>query len=74
MMSATGPDDKLAAGGCVEDVQITGHIIDSLLLPKVLDVITTAGGSFRIKKITIGQAAPTRALPWWKCGPPRPRC
>lgn len=56
MMSATGPDDKLAAGGCVEDVQITGHIIDSLLLPKVLDVITTAGGSFRIKKITIGQS------------------
>lgn len=40
----------------VEEVQIAGHIIDSLLLPKVLDLITSAGGTFRMKKITIGQA------------------
>ena len=40
----------------VEDVEISGHIIDSLILPKVLDLITTRGGSFRIKQITIGQA------------------
>ena len=40
----------------VEDVQISGHIIDSLLLPKVLDVITASGGAFRIKQISIGQA------------------
>jgi lysine-ketoglutarate reductase/saccharopine dehydrogenase-like protein (TIGR00300 family) len=40
----------------VEEVQIAGHIIDSLILPKVLDLITAAGGSFRIKKITVGQA------------------
>src|SRR5260370_1093767 len=40
----------------VEDVQISGHIIDSLILPKILDLITTGGGSFRIKKISIGQA------------------
>jgi lysine-ketoglutarate reductase/saccharopine dehydrogenase-like protein (TIGR00300 family) len=39
-----------------EDVEISGHIIDSLLLPKILDKITEAGGTFRIKKITIGQA------------------
>ena len=32
-----------------------GHIIDSLILPKVLDVITSRGGSFRIKQIAIGQ-------------------
>jgi lysine-ketoglutarate reductase/saccharopine dehydrogenase-like protein (TIGR00300 family) len=40
----------------VEDVEISGHIIDSLILPKILDVITTRGGAFRIKQISIGQA------------------
>ena len=39
-----------------EDVQIAGHIIDSLILPKILDLITAGGGTFRIKRITIGQA------------------
>ncbi len=38
----------------VEEVEVRGHIIDSLILPKVLDSITSAGGSFRIKNITIG--------------------
>ncbi len=45
-----------AAHPHVEDVEVHGHIIDSLILPKILDVITAAGGSFRIKRITIGQA------------------
>jgi lysine-ketoglutarate reductase/saccharopine dehydrogenase-like protein (TIGR00300 family) len=40
----------------VEEVEVRGHIIDSLILPKVLDTITAAGGSFRIKNVTIGQA------------------
>jgi lysine-ketoglutarate reductase/saccharopine dehydrogenase-like protein (TIGR00300 family) len=40
--------------GHVERVELAGHIIDSLLLPKVLDFITAAGGSFRIEKIAIG--------------------
>ncbi len=39
-----------------EDVEIAGHIIDSLILPKVLDTITAGGGAFRIKRITVGQA------------------
>ena len=39
----------------VEDVELRGHIVDSLILPKVLDQITAGGGSFRIKRITIGQ-------------------
>jgi hypothetical protein len=39
----------------VEEVEITGHIIDSLILPKVLDSITASGGRFRIANITIGQ-------------------
>jgi lysine-ketoglutarate reductase/saccharopine dehydrogenase-like protein (TIGR00300 family) len=38
-----------------EDVELHGHIIDSLLLPKVLDVILTRGGSYVIKDIKIGQ-------------------
>jgi lysine-ketoglutarate reductase/saccharopine dehydrogenase-like protein (TIGR00300 family) len=39
----------------VEQVEIAGHIIDSLILPKVLDTITASGGTFRIVSITIGQ-------------------
>src|SRR5881275_1163187 len=55
-----------AAGtdGFVERVELGGHIIDSLLLPKVLDFITAAGGSFRIEKISIGhdRSDPSYAL------------
>ena len=39
-----------------QDIEVSGHIIDSLILPKVLDCITSAGGSFRIKNISVGQA------------------
>src|SRR5262245_59378463 len=39
----------------VEEVELQGHIIDSLLLPKVLDEILTRGGSYVIKEIRIGQ-------------------
>jgi lysine-ketoglutarate reductase/saccharopine dehydrogenase-like protein (TIGR00300 family) len=47
----------------VEDVELSGHIIDSLLLPKVLDEILTRGGSFVIKDIQIGshQSDPSHA-------------
>ena len=40
----------------VEDVEVRGHIIDSLILPKILDCISAGGGGFRIKEIAIGQA------------------
>ncbi|MCI0681981.1 MAG: TIGR00300 family protein [Gemmataceae bacterium] len=39
----------------VEDVELQGHIIDSLLLPKVLDEILTRGGTYMIKEIQLGQ-------------------
>ena len=39
----------------VEEVQVEGHIIDSLLLPKILDEILTRGGTYVIKDIQIGQ-------------------
>jgi lysine-ketoglutarate reductase/saccharopine dehydrogenase-like protein (TIGR00300 family) len=38
----------------VEDIEVRGHIIDSLILPKVLDGITAAGGQFEIKDIAVG--------------------
>ncbi len=39
----------------VEEVELRGHILDSLLLPKVLDQILTHGGSYVISEIQIGQ-------------------
>ncbi len=38
-----------------EQIELRGHIIDSLLLPKVLDEILTCGGSFSIREIKIGK-------------------
>ncbi|PYL08877.1 MAG: TIGR00300 family protein, partial [Verrucomicrobia bacterium] len=38
-----------------ETIELRGHIIDSLILPKVLDEILRAGGTFRIEQIKIGQ-------------------
>ncbi|MEW6683657.1 MAG: TIGR00300 family protein [Nitrospirota bacterium] len=37
-----------------ETVELRGHIIDSLLLPKVLDEIMTLGGSFEIMELAVG--------------------
>jgi lysine-ketoglutarate reductase/saccharopine dehydrogenase-like protein (TIGR00300 family) len=49
---------------CVEDVEVRGHIIDSLILPKILDLICADAGGFRIKDISVGQthSDPSRAL------------
>jgi lysine-ketoglutarate reductase/saccharopine dehydrogenase-like protein (TIGR00300 family) len=38
-----------------ETVELRGHIIDSLILPKVLDEILTRGATFKIGEIRIGQ-------------------
>ena len=47
-----------------EIVELRGHIIDSLLLPKILDEILTRGGSYVIKEIQVGQRPedPSHAL------------
>ena len=37
----------------VEQVEIAGRIIDSLILPKVLDAIAAGGGTFRIAQIAV---------------------
>jgi lysine-ketoglutarate reductase/saccharopine dehydrogenase-like protein (TIGR00300 family) len=49
------PKTALASPGAVEEIEIQGHIIDSLLLPKILDEILTHGGSYVLKDIRIGQ-------------------
>src|SRR5437868_8245795 len=38
-----------------ETIELRGHIIDSLILPKVLDQILTRGATFKIAEIKIGQ-------------------
>jgi lysine-ketoglutarate reductase/saccharopine dehydrogenase-like protein (TIGR00300 family) len=38
-----------------ETIELRGHIIDSLILPKVLDQILTRGATFKIVEIKIGQ-------------------
>src|SRR5439155_4822070 len=38
-----------------EQIELRGHIIDSLILPKVLDEILTNGGSFTIRQMKVGQ-------------------
>jgi lysine-ketoglutarate reductase/saccharopine dehydrogenase-like protein (TIGR00300 family) len=53
-MSHTAPP-PVASGGVIEEVVLQGHIIDSLLLPKVLDEIVTRGGSYVLRDIRIGQ-------------------
>lgn len=57
-----------------EDVELAGHIIDSLLLPKVMDEITGLGGDYQSQEVRIGHnrrdpsyvrltvSAPTREL------------
>src|SRR4051794_41676249 len=38
----------------VEEVEVKGHIVDSLLLAKILDPILQMGGTFEIRECTIG--------------------
>ncbi len=38
----------------IEEIEVRGHIVDSLILPKILDRILQLGGSFEIRECTIG--------------------
>jgi lysine-ketoglutarate reductase/saccharopine dehydrogenase-like protein (TIGR00300 family) len=42
-------------------VQLSGHIIDSLILPKVLDLIISLGAEFQILDIQVGHRRPDRS-------------
>ena len=64
-MAVSTSESFPSAADCCEDVEIRGHIIDSLILPKVLDCILNNGGTFRIKQITDRARRRTiRATPW----------
>ncbi|MGH9273982.1 MAG: TIGR00300 family protein, partial [Acidimicrobiales bacterium] len=46
-----------------ETIELTGHIVDSLLLAKVLDVIVDAGVAYELAEVDIGRTNidPSRA-------------
>jgi lysine-ketoglutarate reductase/saccharopine dehydrogenase-like protein (TIGR00300 family) len=46
--------DRARQSGASEEVEVRGHIVDSLLLPKILDRILLMGGSFEIRECRIG--------------------
>jgi hypothetical protein len=48
------PPEADAGDGSVEEVEVRGHIVDSLLLPKILDQILKMGGTFEIRECQIG--------------------
>src|SRR3954453_10436202 len=52
------PDERRTAAGeragAIEEIEVRGHIVDSLLLPKILDRILQMGGTFEIRECTIG--------------------
>ena len=41
-------------GACSEVVRLDGHVVDSLLLPKVLDAIVDAGATYEILELEMG--------------------
>lgn len=43
-------------------VELSGHIIDSLILPKVLDLINSLGGEFEILEIEVGHRRKDRSF------------
>src|SRR4051812_28689009 len=49
--TATG---EQAGAGATEEVEVRGHIVDSLLLPKILDRILQMGETFEIRECRIG--------------------
>lgn len=53
-MSTQRKDGRRGDHGLVEQVEVHGHIIDSLLLPKILDRILQMGGTFEILECRIG--------------------
>jgi lysine-ketoglutarate reductase/saccharopine dehydrogenase-like protein (TIGR00300 family) len=46
--------DQAEDAPAVEEVEVRGHIVDSLLLPKILDRILQMGGTFEIRECRIG--------------------
>ena len=49
-----GAQAVAADAPATEEVEVRGHIVDSLLLPKILDRILQMGGTFEIRECKIG--------------------
>jgi lysine-ketoglutarate reductase/saccharopine dehydrogenase-like protein (TIGR00300 family) len=49
-----GPAENASTAKVTEEVEVRGHIVDSLLLPKILDRILLMGGSFELRECKIG--------------------
>ncbi|MFW6124879.1 MAG: TIGR00300 family protein [Pirellulales bacterium] len=54
-MSSPAQTPKPTRPAVVEEIELQGHVIDSLILPKILDEITYLGGTFQIKEFRLGQ-------------------
>jgi lysine-ketoglutarate reductase/saccharopine dehydrogenase-like protein (TIGR00300 family) len=50
----TKPAHAKKSHGVVEEIEVRGHIVDSLLLPKILDRILQLGATFEIRECRIG--------------------
>jgi lysine-ketoglutarate reductase/saccharopine dehydrogenase-like protein (TIGR00300 family) len=48
------PSGEATGPGVIEEVEVRGHIIDSLILPKILDRILQMGATFEIRECRIG--------------------
>jgi lysine-ketoglutarate reductase/saccharopine dehydrogenase-like protein (TIGR00300 family) len=51
---SAGAAERVGPQGVVEEIEVRGHIVDSLLLPKILDRILLMGGTFEIHDCKIG--------------------
>ena len=61
--STASGSEETTSSRFTEDVEVAGHIIDSLLFPKILDEIVALGGQFDILDVQIGhhRADPSHA-------------
>ncbi|MDG3005763.1 TIGR00300 family protein [Paludisphaera mucosa] len=53
-MASREKSSEARAAGSGEEIEVRGHIVDSLLLPKILDRILQMGGTFEIRECRIG--------------------
>ena len=50
----TKPMNRKRQDGVVEEIEVKGHIVDSLILPKILNRILQMGGTHEIREFKIG--------------------
>lgn len=50
------------------EIKLSGHIIDSLMLPKTLDRIMDKGGDFKILDFQVGKRKGCKSCNYPRCG------